>query len=159
MPPAAVLDQLHKQSRDNARTPMQWDTSPNAGFTTGQPWLPLADDYPAVNVAAARDDPRSMLTLHRRLIALRRAAPALAVGSYAPVPAEGDLLAYRRAGNNRRFLIVLNLGDAPRVFTPAGTAVRGRITLTTHLDREGEAVDGALDLRPHEGLIVELTDR
>ncbi len=74
------------------------------------------------------------------------------------MPAEGDLLAYLRAGNNRRFLVVLNLGDAPRVFTPAGTAIRGRVALTTHLDREGEAVAGAIDLRPDEGLIVELED-
>ena len=145
-------------SRDPARTPMQWDAGPHAGFTTGTPWLPLAADYPAVNVAAARDDPRSLLTLHRRPIALRRAAPALAVGSYAPVPAEGDLLAYLRAGNNRRFLVVLNLGDAPRVFTPEGTAVRGRVALTTYLDREGEPIAGAIALRPDEGLIIELAD-
>ena len=74
------------------------------------------------------------------------------------MPAEGDLLAYLRAGNHRRFLVVLNLGDAPGVLTPAGMAIRGRVALTTHLDREGEAVDGAIDLRADEGLIVELAD-
>ena len=59
--------------RDPERTPMQWDASPNAGFTSGTPWLPLADDYPVVNVDAEDLDPTSMLMLYRRLMSLRRA--------------------------------------------------------------------------------------
>ena len=68
---------------------MQWDAGPNAGFTTGTPWLPLADDWRTVNVAAERADPCSILTLYQRLIALRRAEPALSVGSWRPLPAFG----------------------------------------------------------------------
>jgi alpha-glucosidase len=102
IPPELVQDPWERNipglgyGRDPERTPMQWDASPNAGFTTGTPWLPVADDYACVNVDAQRDDPTSMLTLHRRLIALRRAEPALAVGSWTSVEAEGDLLAYLR---------------------------------------------------------------
>src|SRR5919198_758685 len=87
IPPRLVQDPWEKNvpglglGRDPERTPMQWDSSPNAGFTTGTPWLPIAADYQTVNVAVERDDPASMLTLYRRLIALRRATPALAVGS------------------------------------------------------------------------------
>ncbi|HEX5501241.1 MAG TPA: alpha-amylase family glycosyl hydrolase [Thermomicrobiales bacterium] len=142
--------------RDPERTPMQWDAGPGAGFTTGDPWLPLADDYTTVNVAAERDDPRSLLALHRRLIALRRQEPALAVGAYRPVPAAGDLLAYIREGGGRRFLVVLNLGHRPRTFAADTLPPHGRIALSTHLDRAGEPVAGELALRPDEGVIVEM---
>ncbi|MBX6340831.1 MAG: alpha-amylase, partial [Thermomicrobiaceae bacterium] len=100
IPPDRVQDPLERNvpgiglGRDPERTPMQWEPGPNAGFTTGEPWLPLADDYQTCNVEVEREDPRSMLSLYRRLIALRRAEPALHVGSYAPVPAEGSVLAY-----------------------------------------------------------------
>jgi alpha-glucosidase len=140
--------------RDPERTPMQWDASPNAGFTSGTPWLPLADDYQRFNVAAERDDTRSMLALYQRLIALRRNTPALEIGSYAPLPADGDLLAYIRAAGRKRLLIALNLG--PQEQTLDLSALHGRVVLSTHLDREGEPADGTLALRADEGVIVEL---
>jgi alpha-glucosidase len=93
-----------------------------------------------------------MLALHRRLLALRRNEPALAVGSYAPAEATGDLLAYAREKDGRRFLVVLNLGHRSQTFAP----VHGRLALSTHLDRDGEKADGALELRGDEGVIVEL---
>ncbi len=140
--------------RDPERTPMQWTSGPNAGFTTGTPWLPLADDYEMVNVADERNDFTSMLALHRRLIALRRSASALEVGRFIAVPAEGDIIAYRREDEQRRFLIVLNLGHEPQTFDVGNS--KGRIVLSTHGDRDGEAVSGSLALRPDEGVVVEL---
>ncbi|MDP9374012.1 MAG: alpha-amylase family glycosyl hydrolase, partial [Chloroflexota bacterium] len=162
IPPDLVQDPFEKNvpgkglGRDPERTPMQWDAGPGAGFTTGAPWLPLADDYQAVNVAAERDDPRSILTLYRRLIALRRAEPALAVGAYAPVEAEGDALAYIRGAGGRRFLVALNLGGRPQRVAPPSPSIAGRVALSTGLDREGEAVWGAIDLRGDEGLVIAL---
>ena len=73
--------------RDPVRTPMQWSDGMAAGFTTGAPWLPIADDFSMNNVAVLRDDPRSILTLYHRLIGLRRAEPALSVGAYSALPA------------------------------------------------------------------------
>jgi alpha-glucosidase len=141
--------------RDPERTPMQWDAGPGAGFTTGAPWLPLGDDYAGVNVAAQRHNPRSALTLARRLIALRRAEPALSVGGYAPAPAGGDLLAYTREADVRRLLVALNLGGRPASLALDDRS-RGRTLLSTHLDREGEPLSGALELRGDEGVIAEL---
>src|SRR5438093_8179408 len=92
IPPEMVRDphELGKPGlglgRDPERTPMQWDNSPNAGFTSRRPWLPVAADYTRYNVAVERDDPASMLTLFRQLLALRRASPALSVGTYADAP-------------------------------------------------------------------------
>ena len=146
-------------NRDPERTPMQWDAGPHAGFsrTPGEPWLPLAEDYRTVNVAAQRDDPASMLTLHRRLIDLRRAEPALCVGSYAPVEAGGDVLAYIRAANegDRRFLVALNLGPEPHRLD-LGATLAGRVVIGTHPDREGTTVRDTLALRSDEGALIAL---
>ena len=139
--------------RDPERSPMQWDAGPGAGFSTGRPWLPLADDYREVNVAAQIEDPTSMLALYRRLLALRRATPALEVGGYVPVPSSGDLLAYLRQDTQRRLLVLLNLGHQPQTFA---SETSGQVLLSTHLDREGEAVSGTISLRADEGLVVEL---
>lgn len=165
IPPDKVQDPWEKNlpglglGRDPSRTPMQWDGTPNAGFCPAdvEPWLPVADDYEENNVQAESEDPESMLSLYRRLISLRRNEPALAVGSYAPVVTPGDLLAYVREKDGRKFLIVLNLGHEPQIFDPDGQTFRGRITLGTHLDRDGEALAGALSLRGDEGLVVELS--
>jgi alpha-glucosidase len=89
VPPDSVVDPRGRDqpelSRDPARTPMQWDGTRNAGFTEGEPWLPIANDATEVNVAAQREDPGSMLTFFRRLTGLRRELPALNVGSYVPI--------------------------------------------------------------------------
>jgi alpha-glucosidase len=166
IPPERVQDPFEKNvsgrglGRDPARTPMRWDASPNAGFCPPdvEPWLPVADDYRTYNVAVEREDATSMLTLHRRLLALRRAEPALAAGSYEPVEAAGDLLTYVREKDDRRFLIVLNLGHRPQDFFPDGPELRGRVALSTRLDRDDERLDGALALRGDEGVVVELRD-
>ncbi|MDF2765569.1 MAG: alpha amylase catalytic region [Rhodospirillales bacterium] len=142
--------------RDPERTPMQWDASPGAGFTTGRPWLPFAPDWQETNVATQAGLSGSILTLCRRLIALRRAEPALAVGSYSPVHSEGDVLAYIREGSGRRFLVALNLASRPAQLTmPAGATAR--MLLTTYLDREGEIAPSLLPLRPDEGVILDLS--
>src|SRR5450755_1845887 len=100
--PDQVRDPFEKRvpgigvGRDGCRTPMQWNTEAHGGFTTGEPWLPLANDYVRENVANLSADTRSVLNLYRALIELRKATPELVAGSYAPVAATGDLLAYRR---------------------------------------------------------------
>ncbi|MFN8539217.1 MAG: alpha-amylase family glycosyl hydrolase [Thermomicrobiales bacterium] len=137
--------------RDPERTPMQWSGEPRAGFTTGQPWLPLAADFAMVNVAREANDATSILTLYHRLLMLRRTTEAFAVGHYRAVAAEGDILAYLREAEGRRFLVVLNLGHEAQHFA---TEFTGPIVLTTALDREGEVVSDGLDLRGDEGVIV-----
>jgi len=141
-------------NRDPARTPMQWDASERAGFTTGEPWLPLAADAATANVAAQRDDPSSMLAFYRRLIALRQAEPALEIGDYQEVEADGDVLADLRRHGDRQFLVALNLGDGSTQLNLATTGLGGEVVLSTEGDREGEAVAGSVLLRPHEGVVV-----
>ncbi len=160
IPPDRVRDPFEKNvpglglGRDPERTPMQWNSQPAAGFTTGDPWLPPASDYAEVNVEAAQNDPASLLGLYRRLIELRRKEPALSTGDYASLDATGDVFAYLRRAGKRRFLVALNLGHCPQLL--ALPSVRGRIVLNTHLDRDGEAASEVLRLRENEGVILEI---
>jgi oligo-1,6-glucosidase len=113
--PAVVLAGLRAMSRDNARTPVQWDASPSAGFTTGTPWLPVNPDHVEWNAAAQRDDPCSVLAHHRRLIGLRHELPVVALGDFTMLLREDDdLYAFRREHEGDRLLVVCNLSGRPR---------------------------------------------
>jgi alpha-glucosidase len=142
--------------RDPERTPMQWSGNEHAGFTTGIPWLPIADDYQTVNVARERNEPTSILALYHRLIEMRRAEPALSVGEFAPLPTGEDLMAYVRKANERRLLIVLNLSARAQSFSVAALQCGGSLLLTTYLDRNREELTDKLELRADEGAIIEL---
>jgi alpha-glucosidase len=130
---------------------MQWDATAQAGFTTGEPWLPVGAEYHTINVAAQAGDPRSILSLYRALIGLRRAEPALSVGAYAPVAADENVLLYERRHGDRRLLIALNMSGASQALSKRHS---GRVLISTFLDLPDEKARGALDLRPNEGCVV-----
>ncbi len=141
--------------RDPVRSPMPWDSTATGGFTTGVPWLPPGEGNLARSVAAQRDDPGSMLSLYRRLIALRHAERALAVGSYRPVPALGSILAYRRQHAERELLVCLNLaGVAGSLQLPDGFEA-GRVLISAAGAAEGTEVRGHLELPGDEALVLE----
>ena len=140
--------------RDGCRTPMQWDATANAGFSTATPWLPLADDYSHENVANLDADVTSILSLYKALIELRRKLPQLVTGAYQPVAAQGDILLYRREGEGGAVVVALNLGAEPVSIASSSIGFGGEILLSTFLDRQGEELQGTLDLRGNEGVIV-----
>jgi alpha-glucosidase len=135
---------------------MRWDASARGGFTTGHPWLPLGGDAGSGNVEAQRGDPGSLLALHRRLIALRRAEPALSIGDIAILEAGEHVLAYLRRRGGRAFLVALNLdGEPHRIALPA-KAGRVRCVLSTDAGRGEDDVAEAVELRPREGIVLRL---
>ena len=140
--------------RDGCRTPMQWDATPNAGFSRATPWLPVADDSVHENVVNLDADAQSILNLYRELIKLRRQTPALTSGDYVPLAAEGDVLLYRRISGDRSVVVALNLGAEPVAVTSTSIGSGSAILLSTFLDRQHESVDGGLDLRANEGVII-----
>jgi alpha-glucosidase len=142
--------------RDGCRTPMQWDATANAGFSTSPPWLPVADDFRQENVANLDADTQSILSLYKALIRLRRATPQLIGGDYLPVAAQGDLLLYRRGDGSGAVLVALNLGAEPASVTLESIGHGHRILLSTFLDRQDERIADALDLRGNEGVIIGL---
>jgi alpha-glucosidase len=143
--------------RDGCRTPMQWDATASAGFSTAKPWLPLADDYMRENVATLDADTHSILALYRALIALRKKSPQLVKGVYQPIAADGDVLLYRREGDGGALVIALNLGAKPASIASSSIGAGHAILLSTFLDRRGEEVQGALELRANEGVILGVT--
>lgn len=146
--PAGLREPGRGLGRDAVRTPMPWDASPGAGFTTGEPWLPLNADHVSRNVAAQHAEPDSMLALHRRLLALRRATPALVRGTIEGVAAENGVLRYVRSHDGRRVEVALNLTATER---EVGVAAGTILAATT--ERAG-AVGGSVRLAAHEGVVV-----
>jgi oligo-1,6-glucosidase len=110
-----LLAGLAAMSRDNARTPVQWDDSPQAGFTTGTPWLAVNPNHVEVNAAAAHADPDSVFHHHRRLIELRHADPVVALGDFTMLlPADEQVYAYTRELDGDALLVVVNVSGAER---------------------------------------------
>ena len=140
--------------RDPVRTPMPWDGSDNSGFSTAKPWLPLHADWRTRNVAGMTDDPRSILTLYRRLLALRREHLALSIGDFAVVSVEDELLVYARRHGSQRLLVALNLGERNHRLHLPEWARGGRLLLSTHADT-ALAEHGGLLLRSHEAVVLE----
>ncbi len=164
IPPERVRDPMEKNKpglglgRDPQRTPMQWDSSPNAGFCppTIEPWLPLPADYQKVNVALGRQDPHSLLNLTRRLIELRRSTPALSIGSYHAIDTVPDnCFVYLRQLGNQHYLIALNFSDQEQIVKLPHLGY-GRILLSTCLDREESTNLAFLRLRSEEGAILKM---
>ena len=143
-------------SRDPARTPMQWNDSENAGFSSAKPWLRLPDNFRRMNVEAQEKDKFSMLHFYKKLIQLRQQEPALSIGNYAPVFADKQLISFTRTFEEQTFLIVLNLSHRPAYFKPKQFAFKGTIVFATTPEWEGNAVENTLNLPGDGGAIIQL---
>ncbi|TFV80139.1 alpha-glucosidase [Blastococcus sp. CT_GayMR20] len=152
--PAAVLAAMRRMSRDNARTPVQWDASPSAGFTTGTPWLPVNPDHVEWNAAAQRDDPSSVLAHYRRLIALRHENPVVALGDFAMLlPDHDDVYAFTRSLDGETLLVVCNVSRRSCDLSDLlPQAVGAPLVL-------GNLPDPGPTLRPWEARVLDLRDR
>lgn len=144
------------RSRDISRTPMQWDDSPNAGFSSSQPWLPVSENYQEINQTTQSRKSTSMLNLYRNLIWFRRKTPALWAGSYRSLELNNEnCFAYIREHQNQAYLIVLNFSELPQTLN-IDERDTGSITLSTCLDRKETIPLSTLHLRPNEGVLIEL---
>ncbi|WP_249193598.1 glycoside hydrolase family 13 protein [Gluconobacter wancherniae] len=127
-----VLPDLRRTSRDNARTPMQWDASENGGFTTGKPWFRVNPNHTEINVAHQKHDPQSVLTFYRHLIALRANHRTLIYGAFQDVdPSHPAVFAFTRTDQNERFLILINLTGEPQNYVLPITARITDVLLTS----------------------------
>jgi alpha-glucosidase len=142
-------------NRDPQRAPMRWDESHAAGFTTGEPWLPIGPHMHTRNVSQLQKDTRSILWLYRRLIQLRHREPALQFGDHVPVKSRYGLLMHERAGAGGNILVALNMRSEPRrlEWRAAGT-----LLLSTYLDKADVEVQPPLVLRGHEGVIIKVRE-
>ncbi|RDC73822.1 alpha-glucosidase [Rhodovulum sp. 12E13] len=152
--PAEFLEGAARVSRDNSRTPMQWDGGENAGFTTGTPWIGLALGWPEVNVAADRADPGGVFSHYRHLIALRKERPIVVHGRYRPFLRDhARVMAYTRSLGAEVLAVIANLSEEPcTVDLPAPMRVSGEVLVATHGMRD--LASEQLALAPYEALAV-----
>ena len=151
IPPDEVQDPAEKRQpgqgkgRDPVRTPFPWKPGPGTGFTTGTPWLRIGTDAP---LSVQANDPASMYTLYRNLLALRRRTAALRDGRITDVAADGPVLRFRRGDD---ILVLANTGgEGEPVSQPGGT-----VLLSTDAGRDGTVPAGVLTLRSNEALVME----
>ena len=138
-------------SRDGARSPMQWSAEDHAGFSTAEPWLPVAPDFRVRNVDAELNDAGSMLNLHRRILGKRKDSPALRLGSYLTHPSSTDeVLVYRRESDGDTKTVALNLSDE---FQEVALTF-GEVLISTTDPRRDEVFKGGLVLSPREGVLI-----
>ncbi|HFQ5120936.1 TPA: alpha-glucosidase [Vibrio vulnificus] len=107
-----MMDAIHENSRDNARTPMQWSASPNGGFSQAEPWIEVNPNYPEINVEQALADSDSIFYHYQKLIELRKQHPAIVYGDFTPLFAEHDsVFAYVRSHQDEQLLVINNFSD------------------------------------------------
>jgi oligo-1,6-glucosidase len=139
-------------ARDNGRTPFQWDRTPNAGFTTGRPWIKVNANYTAVNAAAEDNDANSCLNYFRRLAKLRKTNPVLIYGKYVLLDKDNpDVYAYRREMDGRKILVLLNFKDRVASVDTGLDLSKARVMLGNYptASKNGK-------LQPYEAVIYEL---
>ncbi|MCR6552356.1 alpha,alpha-phosphotrehalase [Aeromonas sp. CPF2-S1] len=154
MSEAEILAILGAKSRDNSRTPMQWSAAPNAGFTSGTPWLKPAANYSEINAEAALADQHSVFWHYRDLIALRKAHPIFTHGDYQELlTGHPQIWAYARRANGQTLLVVSNFYGEPVEFAlPAELqSGQGRLLLGNYPDSPAQPQSAML--RPYESLI------
>ncbi|MEI6949562.1 alpha-amylase family glycosyl hydrolase [Paraflavisolibacter sp. H34] len=144
-------------SRDPARTPMQWNSDIYAGFSETKSWLRVDKAYKRHNVHAQKENPFSMLSLYRRLIALRQSEPSFTVGTYAPIHADQQMISFcRQAPGRPAYAVILNLSHRPCYFTARDKEIKGTVVLATAPELEGTTVHNTINLSGDEGIIVRL---
>lgn len=155
VPHQEMLAGIHENGRDNARTPMQWDGTNNAGFTTGRPWLKLNPNYREINVAAALADPDSIFFHYQQLIRLRKQWDVMVYGDYQPLLEQHPtVFAYLRTLGSQRLVVVNNFSSqCVELELPAALwGIDGQCLISNYEARHGWA--GRLTLQPYESFAV-----
>jgi len=152
VPDDEIVALLHRKSRDNGRTPMQWDATVNAGFTTGEPWIGVNSNHVRINVAAEDADPDSVLSYYRRLLALRSTHDIIGSGGFVSLHESPDVWVYARTSASERLWVVANFSAREAPFDPAAFAGidAGRTLIGNHPDSSGSCTV----LRPFEAFAV-----
>ena len=144
-----MMARIHQHSRDNARTPMQWTDGPNAGFTDGAPWLGVNPNYAVINAASQVDDPDSVFSHYRKLIALRREHDIITEGDYRLLLADHPgIFAYERTWNGQVMTVICSFSDQPLTEPALAELCRGELLLSNYAAPADPA-----NLQPYEARI------
>jgi oligo-1,6-glucosidase len=152
---AKVMESIYVKGRDNARTPMQWDDSENAGFTTGTPWLKINPNFTEINAKYALEDSNSIYYYYQKLIKLRKEHDIIVYGNYDLILAEHEeIYAYTRTIGEEKLLVVLNFfSDTPEFKLPEGIQYSTKQLLISNYEVNGNTDIQSFSLRPYEARV------
>lgn len=145
-----ALKNVHYIGRDNARTPMQWSSDKNAGFTEAKPWLKLNPNFKTINVEAQEKDKSSILNYYRKVVNFRKDHPTLVYGDYESLQNDHqNIFAYRRWDDENEYLVLLNFSDQNQLFEE-------QIDELELLVNNYDYKDSGLSLRPWEAKVFKV---
>lgn len=149
---AEVMAIIKERSRDNSRTPMQWDNTENAGFTTGKPWLKVAENASEINAQQALQTKTSIFYFYQRLIALRKEYPVIQNGDYTPTLTDEDsVIAYTRSLEDSKLLSIHNFALEKQILTLPSEFSNAKILLSNY---QREELNSTIELSPYETLTL-----
>ncbi|MDN3695761.1 alpha-glucosidase [Vibrio cortegadensis] len=153
----AMMDAIHENSRDNARTPMHWSNADNAGFTQGTPWIELNPNYPEINVENALNDSDSIFYHYQKLIQIRKAHPVIVYGEFTPIYEDHDkVFAYLRKDENETLFVISNFSDQQiNLDLPAELSNRDVSCLIYNYE-ETSRLNDTVSLQPYESLAFKM---
>ncbi|MBC1738153.1 alpha,alpha-phosphotrehalase [Listeria seeligeri] len=147
-----VMAIIKERSRDNSRTPMQWDNTENAGFTTGKPWLKVAENANEINVQQALQTKTSIFYFYQKLIALRKEYPVIQNGDYKPaLTDEASIIAYTRSLEDSKLLSIHNFASEKQILTLPSEFSNAKILLSNYQRKE---LNSTIELSPYETLTL-----
>ncbi|GMA71839.1 hypothetical protein GCM10025885_08880 [Tetragenococcus osmophilus] len=152
---AEAMQYIWANSRDNTRTPMQWDSSEQAGFTTGIPWLKVNDNYADINVAESYEDPSSVYNFYKKMINIRRHSETLIYGTYELIEEKHPTVyAYLRHGEQEDFLIMVNMFDGHEKMNFSKYKLK-ELVLANY--KVNDSVNKGILLRPYEARMYKIS--
>ncbi|MDE1497158.1 alpha,alpha-phosphotrehalase [Xenorhabdus bovienii] len=155
MAPEEILAILAQKSRDNGRTPMQWDGSANAGFTSGTPWIASCDNYPELNAEAALQDKDSVFYCYHELIKLRKQQPILTYGDYLDLlPDHPSLWCYLRRWQNQVMLVIANLSDENQLWSPESSLTDKEWQVLISNYPSPSSIEKEMSIKPYESIYL-----
>lgn len=149
-----ILEILMQKSRDNSRTPMQWDDSENAGFTTGKPWIGIPENYKEINAKAAVEDKNSVFYHYQKLIKLRKSEDLFVIGKYEDIDLENkNVYAYKRVGENGELIVISNFYENEVKFNINGLEIEKCKVLLSNYKENPKVEGNEIVLKPYESII------
>ena len=149
-----ILEILMQKSRDNSRTPMQWDDSENAGFTTEKPWIGIPENYKEINAKAAVEDKNSVFYHYQKLIKLRKSEDLFVIGRYEDIDLENkNVYAYKRVGENGELIVISNFYENEVKFDINGLEIEKCKVLLSNYKENPKVEGNEIVLKPYESII------
>ena len=149
-----ILEILMQKSRDNSRTPMQWDGTENAGFTTGKPWIGIPENYKEINVKQALEDENSVFYHYKKLIKLRKSEDLFVIGRYEDIDLENkSVYAYKRVGENGELIVISNFYENEVRFNINGLEIEKCKVLLSNYKENPKVEGNEIVLKPYESII------